>query len=187
MDPYDFNPLHPLLDALENDIETSFEPGLAPHPNADAYMDDLGRMLGQVERSIAGTESPPPPLKPLALAPEPGPHLSELPGPTSPGPPLIEEPTQRCMPELQAPPAAIPFFAHGGLARPTYRPHFGGSTGIRHEGGSGTKRTCRETGRLVDFATCKSCKKWADHGAGFEQCYYDWLDEKDSEDEDDEG
>ena len=83
---------------------------------------------------------------------------------------------------IEPPLAARPYFAPEGLAREPYRPHLGSNTG-RLGRTSLPTRWCPERNEAVEMTTCETCDKWGDHGAGVEQCYYDWKQEKQGQEE----
>ena len=176
--PYS-DPMRDQLEALEQSVEDLIEPGSIYYPMPGQSIDDLGHQLGGVEDSIEGTTVPPLAEGP-ALAPE-QPIDWSMPlgqGPTSPGPPRSSEPAGRPWPNLLPPTAAKPFYTDHGPSTPSYRPHVGGSKGIGRASSSRATRWCPELeGWVSEEETCNECDRWADHGAGYEQCHYDWQDE----------
>ena len=57
-----------------------------------------------------------------------------------------------------------------------------GSTGIGTQTGASTVHWCPEISKYVDEETCLECDKWDDYGNGYQQCYYEYLEETDQED-----
>jgi hypothetical protein len=78
--------------------------------------------------------------------------------------------------------AARPYYTHDGLTNLPYHPQFGGDTGIRGET-TAKSRWCPDLNQAVEEATCFTCDCWGDHGAGVEQCYYDWKQEEQDREE----
>jgi len=177
MQPYS-DPLRPLLDALEDSVESFRSPESAWIPGSDRnFMDDLGLMLGRLEEHIEMTHVPPPVVEALPVPPA-QPQLPLSVGPTSEGPPLVPEAPRLTRTELEPPLAARPYVTHEGLMPPSYRPSRGGSTGTRNPSGDRHVRRCPETSEYVDEEeACAACDRFGDHGAGFAQCFYDWMQE----------
>lgn len=179
MEPY-YDPIWGQLDALENSIERSMDPGLVFYPNPDQYIDVLGHELGALEASMDGAVIPPlkiaGPELPVLTPQTPQPRI---PAPVSDGPPLLPEPMERYWTEMEPPLAARPYYSPAGLSRQPYRPHGRGGTGIRHD----SNRTalinwCAEVNQYVHEEYCHSCDQWDDHGSGYEQCYHQWAEEE---------
>jgi len=180
VEPY-ADPLWTDLDALEHS-PGPFDPAIPVHQDLDQFMDPLGEMLTSLENEIEGTTIPPPfEPEPLVLPAETFGPTSQ--GPTSEGPPPPPESVERPWITLQPAPAARPSFSHDGLASPSYRPQRAGGTGIRNEGASKMPRLCPETNGFVDEErSCQTdCGKYRDWGAGFEQCYHDWLEDQEND------
>lgn len=183
MQPYS-DPMWGELDAVERSIERTFEPGLGFYPDPDAFMDDLGQALGELEATIEGTIVQPPPLEepePPLLSPPPA--EPPLQGALSHGPPALAEPLERSWRELISPPAARPFLSSDGLSPFSHRPRGHAGTGMSGSGRSALTRWCPEANTLVTEETCIECENWGDHGAGFEECLFDWQERNRNEPE----
>lgn len=192
MDPFD-DPLHDELDALENAIESLPGPGDL-YPGLDIHLDPLGKVLGAVESSVEEPLAPSFGVAPLetprafdSSAPPPTPEPAMPAGPVIPGPLMLADLRERPWDGgLEPPSVARPFPVRNGLQPKQYSPRGGSGTGIRHAGEpAATTRRCPETNQSVDEeGACRNgCEKHRDWGAGFEQCYYDWL-EKEENDQD---
>ena len=175
MEPY-FDPLNDPLGSPDELFDRFADPAFGMHPDPDSFMDPLGRILGQLEDSIEGTSLPPPfEPEPIVLPPETfGPTSI---GPASQGPPPPPESNEKPWIALQAPSPAKPYFTPEGLSLPSYSPGRGGGIGLRHSDDSSVTRWCAQDTELVTEEICQDCDQWKDHGAGFEQCYHDWLEE----------
>ncbi|MGB2754288.1 MAG: hypothetical protein WBD75_08075 [Phycisphaerae bacterium] len=178
MDSLGFDPMPSMLSALEKQIESTTVPGPLPL-DGPLGMDPMGQILGQLEASIEGTATPPTKLEePDMFAPTlPEPPPLAVGGPRSPDPSIPEEHRAVEWIEMKPPLAARPFFAHDGLSREPYRPHPGSNPGSLGRSSIPT-RWCPEKDHEVEESTCYECALWDDHGAGIEQCYHDWKQEK---------
>jgi hypothetical protein len=78
---------------------------------------------------------------------------------------------------VEPPPTARPYFTPEGLSREPYRPHPGSNPGSLGRTSIPT-RWCPDRGEAIEVTACEECDKWGDHGAGIEQCYHDWKQEK---------
>jgi len=185
MAPFYTDPLHEELDALENSVERFHDPAALSPPGLGDDLDPLGQMLGQVEASIEWTTVPPT----VQEQPDLFSPISSLPpslavgGPRSPDPPPFPEPTSRVRTAIEPPLAARPYFAPEGLSREPYRPHPGSNPGALGSS-SITTRWCPEKNREVEESTCYECALWDDHGAGFEECRYEWEERQQGSNED---
>jgi hypothetical protein len=183
--PYYTDPLHDKLDAAEDSVERWRDPNALGLPVDDAeMMDPLGQMLGQLEASIEWTTVPP--LRPFG-DPEPPPVMPGPPAPIvfgsfGPAAPAPQEPSEKPWGMVEPPPAARPYFAYDGLTNRPYHPQFGGGTGVRGETAT-TRRWCPDLEEAIEETACSSCGNWGDHGAGVEQCYYDWKQEEQDREE----
>ena len=192
----------PMLDAIERSIENppGFEDPLAGP--GDDYIDDVGRLLGDLE---AATESPPPML-PEPIETEES-ELSDSPDgefaqPDQAVPPEGVTPSEVAediggVPQIPAPresersssesasrtPREHPKTTRGrgtgggrrGWPRATRRVGHGGHmTGRRSRG----MRYCPESREIVDEQQCKSCEKYRRWPEGTKEepreCWYDW-------------
>jgi len=179
MAPFYADPLHGQLDALENSVERFHDPAALSPPGLGDDLDPLGQMLGQAEVSIEWTTVPP--LRPFG-EPEPPPVQPGPPAPTVYGSfgrdlPASQEPRERPWGTIEPPLAARPYLTPEGLSRKPYRPHPGSNPGTLGRSSIPT-RWCPEKDREVEESTCYECALWDDHGAGIEQCYHDWKQEK---------
>ena len=138
-------------------------------------------MLEQVEESIEGSTAMPSfEPEPLVLPPEVFEPM--LQGPTSQGSPPPPEGSEGrwgggLVPSLHV----KPYYTLAGLAQPPLLSRGHGSTGIRNTSALGSVRLCPDSGKLVDEEVCRACDKWDDHGAGYEQCRYEWEEEHNSQ------
>jgi len=185
MAPFYADPLHEQLDALEYSVERFHDPAALSPPGPGDDPDPLGQALGQVEASIEWTTVPP--FRPFG-EPEPPPIQPGPPAPTVYGsfsrePPAPQEPWERPWGMVEPPPAAKPYFTHEGLSREPYRPHPGSNPGALGRS-SITTRWCPEKNREVEESTCYECALWDDHGAGFEECRYEWEERQQGTNED---
>lgn len=184
--PYS-DPIRDVLDALESSIEQPSCMPPDPWSGDGDLMGNLGRPLGAVEMSIEDTLVPPAEpvgVELIAPASEPVGPLSQG---ASEGPPLEPEPGRLDWISLNPPVAARPFFMHEGLGAPPAQSRGRGGTGIRNSAGSRGRWCPKERCTVDEEEYCPSCHEWGDHGSGFEQCYYDWLDEGRETDKADEG
>jgi len=186
LSPYYTDPLHDKLDAVENSVERWLDPtATGPLGNDANLMDPLGQMLGELEASIEWTTVPP--LRPFG-EPEPPPIQPGPPAPTIYGsfdrePPMPQEPWERPWGMLEPPLLATPYFAHEGLTNRPYHPHPGSSTGSLGQTSVPT-RWCPDRDEVVEVTACETCDKWGEHdGDGVEQCYHDWKQKKQDQEE----
>jgi len=182
MEPY-FDPIRDQIEALETSIERSFEPDLGHFQNPEAFVDGLGRSLDALEMVIEGTEVHAPEfgLEPTSPPAAGAPPAFSGPVHQTTQPQVLPEDTGRHWASIQPESAAVPFRTRDGLTPPSYRPRAGGGTGIRYQGGWGSVRRCPESGEFVDEEACQDCDKWRDHGAGYEQCLYEWKEESEDQ------
>jgi hypothetical protein len=178
MDPLGFDPMPSMLSALEKQIEST----TVPDP---PIMDPMSQMLGQLEATIEGTTTTPPKQEePDFFSPTlPSQPSLAVGGPRSPDPPPSPESTSHVRTAIAPPLAARPFFAHDGLSLEPYRPHPGSNPGSLGRTSVPT-RWCPDRGEAVEVAACEECDKWGEHdGDGVEQCYYDWQEQRDGQNE----
>jgi len=154
------DPMRDLIEKLEFHTERTVESTGVFHENPWLHEPGLSKTLSELEDCIEGTEIVPAVPEPLAIQPALEPHLSELPGPRSPGPPVPEESGAWQAIALMPPPAARPFFAGDGLAPSPYKPHFGGSTGIKVQGPATDARWCPRDECVKDIDECRECADW---------------------------
>lgn len=178
-DLYGYTP-SPMLGALERSIEGSLEPP-ARFTEPDAfYMDEVGLMTEALEAKIEQTVIPPPEVfePPVRAAPEPAPRPPL--GPAPPGPPLTREPERLPWVAMQAPLAARPYYARGGLGPPASESRGGGAAGRYRNSYSTSVRVCPESHDPVDEAEdCPKCPSFGDWaGDGTKRCCHDWQEEE---------
>jgi len=171
MDPMDSDPM---LDALEQQNEGTVIPGESPTDDW-AGLDRVGRMCGELERSIEGTTVPPTSQEEPDFSPpiSPSPPSLAVGGPRSPDPPIPEEHRPVEWVEMKSSFASRPYFAHDGLSREPYRPHPGRNTGSLDRTSVPT-RWCPDRREAVEVTACEECDKWGNHGGQMEECLYDW-------------
>lgn len=171
--PYYHDPLHDMLDAVENSVERWRDPLALSPPLPEVEKDPLWLQLSALEAQIEGTIIHPAPPVPGFEPPGPPPIEPVRMQPPSPGPPLPEEGRIVDAVELRAPGAARPFFTPEGLSRDSYRPHPGSNPG-RLGGTSIPSRWCPELNEAIEPTRCSACEQWGDHGSGIEECRHDW-------------
>jgi len=154
------DPVRDCIEHLEINTEITTQGGVVFYENPWEYEPALSKRLTELENRLEGSEVVPAAPEPLALKPEPGPHLSELPGPRNPDPPVLEETGARGYAGPPAPPAAVPLVARDGIAPPSYRPRLGGSAGIKHVGSSTESRLCPRDNSEKDIEECRDCEYW---------------------------
>ena len=170
--------LDPMLDALEQQDEATAIPGESPRDDW-AGMDRTARLCGELEATIEGaTTTPTKQEEPDFFSPTlPFQPSLAVGGPRSPDPPPFPESTNHVQTAIEPPLAARPYFVHDGLSREPYRPHPGSNPGSLGRTSVPT-RQCLERGE-VEVTACEQCDKWGEHdGDGFKQCYHDWKQEK---------
>jgi len=180
MDAYP-DPLWRDLERLEESIESWIDPAAGFHPDPDAGLDQVGRMLGALEADI---EQPPPPA-PRPIEPEPDTPSFNVESyvyrnyARRSGSPSTEPDTTPGLPgdDVSSHHYSIPH----GTRPPTYRSHGRAGAGIRHQGT--TQRWCVEAGGFVDEDACATCPYWGNHGNGYDECWHDWLAESQHEGE----
>jgi len=182
--PYYTDPLHDKLDAVEDSVEFWRDPQTSrPLPDAEE-MDDLCKMTGLLEASIEWTTVPP--LRPWGdVGPPPvmpGPPPAIIYGSFNTQPPVPDDSWAGPLNSIDAPLAATPYFTHEGLSNRPYHPMLGGRTGVRGETAAAI-RWCPEHREAVEETACFTCDCWADRGAGYAQCRYDWEEEKQEHEE----
>ncbi len=173
-------PLRDQLSAMERYTEFSLfgerDFGIDPEELDGLFQDPLAQALGEVEASIEGSLVPPSdstqPEPPLLPPPAAGPPLGT---PARREPPTLVEPMERPRVELIPPLAARPYFMTHGIESSPHSSRGSAGTGIRNSGPSATTRWCPEAKQFVTEETCRDCEMWQDHGAGYEECYHDWL------------
>lgn len=179
--PYS-DPIRDAIDDLEFSIDHYLGPGLGS--TMDWEMDCLGNMLNELEASIEETTVPPLSVGPpeLDAAPVPQPEHVPMRPRSSVEPPCPPQPFEKRWGDLEPPLAATPYFLPQGLKTPSYHSMRGGGTGIRNTDSQELTRWCPEANQPVSQGHCQTCSQWGDHGAGVQQCYHDWLEEKEDND-----
>jgi hypothetical protein len=175
MEPY-FDPLWQQLDAVEMSIERQ-SADMFYDLDSDFYMDEFGKILSAVESSVEGAVITPNPSPQIGLPVPDDDRQYAVPdtGKSHPLAPL--ESVESYWTELQPPAAARPFILSHGITSPPYRSQRHGGTGARSQG-TRISRWCSESNQFVSDDVCRECSMWADHGAGYEQCRYEWMEEE---------
>jgi len=185
----------PLFDAWEQSIEGP--PGMEDPlvSGGEEHLDDLGRLLGDLEASIENM----PPQPPSAAQPEtsetPGPDVAddevdlldptETDGPDAGGQAETQNPSSGVSPQGDVPegPPLVPFPRRGACGGAGRLP--GGFPAPRRALGSGAvarmprgQRYCPETHERIDESQCDSCDKFRHWPKGSDEepkeCWYDW-------------
>jgi len=186
MEPID--PHDPLddLDAWEQWIEPPFEPSVR-FPDPDVfYMDDVGRMAGDLEATVEAALVPPP-ATPEAQASIPRPESGAPPFAVSvpSGPLRPPEPERLPWVAMEPPPAARPSITRDGIGPPDRQSRGGGGRGRSGAAFSSSLRPCAESREPVDeIEDCPRCTSFGDWaGDGRERCYHDWREEAANDEE----
>jgi hypothetical protein len=164
------DPMRDLIEGLELDIELAPQSGSIPNESISRLEPALSKRLTELEHRLEGSEVVPAVPAPLALKPEPRPHLSELPGVRNPDPPALEETGTRGYAGPPAAPAATPLVTRDGITPPSYRPRLGGSAGTKYVGPSTDSRLCPKDNSERDIDNCRDCQ-YLDKDA--ETCRYE--------------